>query len=166
LLLEGHLGKDAAEKKAQHRVLGSVDIGAIMRSILIIEESGYDGHYVIEHVKGNLVRRSRPLAYQIVPCEIAPGWEVGIAEWEETATSQHTTKREQGTYLARAYVEEHGGEVETADLRAYLAGYGITGGSQTQAIIERAGLKRQQGKTTIGGGRIHSGGYYTPRETV
>jgi AAA domain/NrS-1 polymerase HBD domain len=135
-LFLAHLGKDATEKKAQHRVLGSVDIGAIMRSILIIEESGYDGHYVIEHVKGNLVRRSGPLAYQIVPYEIAPGWEVGIAEWEETATSQYIPKKELGLSLVTACLKEHGGECERKAAEDHLAEHNITGGTAKRVLAD------------------------------
>jgi AAA domain len=143
-----HLGKDAAEKKAVHRVLGSVDIGAVTRSIMLIEESDPVGHYTIAHVKSNLTGKGDRLAYRIVPHEIEPGWTVGTAVWKDDPVALYTTKEEQGAYHALTYVEANGGEVDTPKLLSHLSAYGISGGTADRAI-KRAGLERKEGKIRI-----------------
>jgi AAA domain len=96
-----HLGKDAAEKKAVHRVLGSVDIGAVTRSILLIEESDPSGHYTITHVKSNLTGKGDRLAYRIVP-----GFPISMEKFYTVDDrSSHATKSNRTVivwYLARS----------------------------------------------------------------
>jgi hypothetical protein len=129
-----HLPKDAAEKKAQHRVLGSVDIGAATRSIMLMEKSEQAGHSNITHVKNNFGEPGEPLVYRIVAHEIEPGWPVGIAEWIESPTPQDATKMVRGINLATTYLKERGGECERKALEAYLAAQGIKGGTAARVL--------------------------------
>jgi hypothetical protein len=114
----------------------------------MIEASEPAGHYTLTHVKGNLTGKGERLAYHIVPHEIEPGWEVGKAVWKEDAATLYATKIEHGTYLARAYVEANGGEVDVNILLAHLNAHGITT-STAQRSLERGDLKRKGGKIRI-----------------
>jgi AAA domain/NrS-1 polymerase HBD domain len=147
-LFLAHLGKDAAERKAQHRVLGSVDIGAVTRSIMLIEESEPVGHYTITHVKSNLTGKGERLAYQIVPHEMQPGWVVGVAKWKDDPATLYATKTERGAYLAQTYVEAHGGACEVQDVLNHLKAYEITGGTAQRSLVQ-AGFERKEGKIWI-----------------
>jgi hypothetical protein len=152
-LFLAHLGKDAEGKKLLHRLLGSVDIGANMRSVLMIEETGFEKQYAITHAKNNLGMEGKPLIYRTRGYELAPGWVVGIADWEEPEkeeTPQFDTKTALGIHLAKTFVKAGGGKVKTTDLLAHLEANDIKGGGMRDDIITGAGLHRdRQGNTSF-----------------
>jgi hypothetical protein len=150
VLLLGHLGKQSAELKLQHRAIGSVNVGAMMRSELVIETVAGDttGKRVIIHTKPSISAKGEDVYCRIVPHEVEPDWTVGLAVWEADTPASYATKKEQAGALARAYVKARGGECDSSELETHLKAEGHSHGTIAEAL-KRVGIKRENGRATL-----------------
>jgi RecA-family ATPase len=72
ILIIAHMNKDSG-KNPLHRINGSVDLGAAVRSVLSVEKvPGDPDSQVIFHVKSNLAKNGIPIGYRI---------QDGVIEW-------------------------------------------------------------------------------------
>lgn len=147
LLITAHVHK-GSPGEAMDAVMGSVDFGAVVRSVLVVyrdPEAEQDGgspqqSYVIAHAKHNLTKPGKSLRYVIRPASDNPDdpeflWN---GESKYTANELRTIRQEDLQLLADArafFIHEigFGGSKPVADLRAKARKIGMSMG-----IMERA----------------------------
>jgi putative DNA primase/helicase len=151
ILFIQHLGKDTEERKAYHRTPGSVNIGAQMRSELMITVAEHDPELrTIAHVKANLSKQGEPIRCRIVTHVLAEDWELGLARWEGMPTPPvgPKTKVEECAEAAQAYLHSVGGRCPSKELNDYLEQRQFSRGTYREAF-KRVGIRQENGVSAL-----------------
>jgi energy-coupling factor transporter ATP-binding protein EcfA2 len=128
MLIIGHMNKAAGQTKGRYRGLGSIDIAAAVRSILLVgRDKDNQNTRVMAHLKSSLAPEGRPIAF-----ELDEGGFRWVGAYEMTAEEllygispeREPTKEAQAVTLIHEMLRD--GEVPGAEVYSRLAEYGIS----------------------------------------
>lgn len=142
ILIIGHMNKAMSQTKGLYRGLGSIDIAAAVRSILLVgRDKEQENTRVMAHLKSSLATEGTPIAFELD--EYGFRWvgkyEIGIDDLlNGTRSEREPTKEAQAVILILEMLRD--GEMPCTDIYARLSEHGI-GRRTAENAKQTAGVK-------------------------
>ena len=128
MLIIGHMNKAAGQTKGMYRGLGSIDIAAAVRSILLVgRDKDNPQTRVMAHLKSSLAPEGKPIAFELDGSGFrwVGAYEMSVEELlYGISTEREPTKEAQAMTLIHEMLRI--GEIPSTEIYSRLAEYGIS----------------------------------------
>jgi hypothetical protein len=142
VLIIGHMNKAMSQTKGMYRGLGSIDIAAAVRSILLVgRDKEHENTRVMAHLKSSLAPEGVPIAFELDEDGFrwVGAYEIALDDLlNGTRAEKETTKEAQAITLILEMLRN--GETPCNEIYAHLAEYGI-GRRTAENAKQAAGVK-------------------------
>ncbi len=128
VLIIGHMNKAMSQTKGLYRGLGSIDIAAAVRSILLVgRDKEHENTRVMAHLKSSLAPEGKAIAFELDDSGFrwVGAYEMSVEELlNGTSSERESTKEAQAITLIHELLRD--GDIPSAEIYKRLAEYGIS----------------------------------------